>query len=569
LLILARASFAQERILLDEQIRFSSNDKLIYNLQFAFYVSSDDNAGSIPIERLRRALEKIVMTHKSLSTKLYFDTNGVPMQRVPHMTDLNTKQVHYGFTILDVDANADRNNTEIFEKIQHSIHFDLKMGHVVHCHIVRHSHSSNLHNEHVLKKGDLIVLNIHHSVFDGVSTAIFLRDLSLAYKDDTSFLVENNNNTLQYIDYSVYERRMDMSASKQFWQTHLDGYDLQRSLTIRTDRYRLSNDQRSGLATVVELSFDNDLSKSFFAFASSSQVTPFQLGLASFYAFLFKLTNGQNDLCVTCLNANRYRAELRDMIGMFVATLPYRIQINPSDTFNQLVKQVQEQCLSILEHSHYPLQHILADSHHQQSNTAFLETLFDFITLTPDVEKLSLGETQLDSLSLNQIEDVAKFDLACTFFHNPATQNNIMSCSLICSQDLYDPMTVQIMADRFSYFLHQLFSPSATSSTLSITNEALYKLSIILPTEQKLLQSLNNLDSNIDQQQTHTIGHVFSQQASYYSQKLAVELDEQSLTYNELYFIIQRVSLYLLNNHNIIPGEIICQCVERGLSMVS
>ena len=54
-----------------------------------------------------------------------------------------------------------------------------------------------------------------------------------------------------------------------------------------------------------------------------------------------------------------------------------------------------------------------------------------------------------------------------------------------------------------------------------------------------------------------------------YSQKLAVELDEQSLTYSELLYYVQLLSLNLLNKHGVIPGEIICQCVERSLSMVS
>ena len=65
------------------------------------------------------------------------------------------------------------------------------------------------------------------------------------------------------------------------------------------------------------------------------------------------------------------------------------------------------------------------------------------------------------------------------------------------------------------------------------------------------------------------IHHEFVCQTMKYSQKLAVELDDQSLTYSELLYYTQMLSLNLLNNHHIIPGDIICQCVERSLSMVS
>ncbi|CAF4316771.1 unnamed protein product, partial [Adineta steineri] len=51
-------------------------------------------------------------------------------------------------------------------------------------------------------------------------------------------------------------------------------------------------------------------------------------------------------------------------------------------------------------------------------------------------------------------------------------------------------------------------------------------------------------------------------------QKLAVELDEQSLTYCELLHYVQILSLTLLNEYHVFPGEVVCQCVERSLSMV-
>ena len=102
-------------------------------------------------------------------------------------------------------------------------------------------------------------------------------------------------------------------------------------------------------------------------YASLHNLTFFQLGLSIFYVFLFKLTHGQTDLCIASINANRYRSELQDMIGMFVATLPYRMELNPHWSFDEVVKYVKERCLSILKHSHYSLQQILADFRVNQS----------------------------------------------------------------------------------------------------------------------------------------------------------------------------------------------------------
>ncbi|CAF4451348.1 unnamed protein product, partial [Adineta steineri] len=64
------------------------------------------------------------------------------------------------------------------------------------------------------------------------------------------------------------------------------------------------------------------------------------------------------------------------------------------------------------------------------------------------------------------------------------------------------------------------------------------------------------------------IHHAFVYQVMKHPQKLAVELDEQSLTYSELLHYVQVLSLTLLNEYQITPGEVVCQCVERSLSMV-
>ena len=228
----------------------------------------------------------------------------------------------------------------------------------------------------------------------------------------------------------------------------------------------------------------------FLNYASSHQVTPFQLGLSIFYAFLFKLTHGQNDLCIACLNANRYRTELQKMIGMFVATLPYRIQLDSQWSFDELVKHVREKCLSILEHSHYPLQHILADSHLNQSNVSFLETMFDFITVSSDIDQISLNGASLEQISSEQSSEVAKFDFMLTFVYNPTLDDGRLSYRLVCSRDLFDETTVETIARRFEHFFFQIFSSNFNTAQIDQSSLSINKLSLILPEEAEEMQGV-------------------------------------------------------------------------------
>ena len=104
--------------------------------------------------------------------------------------------------------------------------------------------------------------------------------------------------------------------------------------------------------------------------------------------------------------------------------------------------------------------------------------------------------------------------------------------------------------------LKQLFS------TFDRCQQPLYELSLVLPDETMLMKSINDRDVSFPS--FHNINEEFVCCANEYSQKIAIELDEQSLTYSEVYYFVQQLTAYLDNCQN----EIICQCVERSIEMV-
>ncbi|CAF4261173.1 unnamed protein product, partial [Adineta steineri] len=360
-LIQAKASFAQERIYLDEQIRFSSNKTTMNNMYvipLLYRVSSMND--HVSIARLYHAFQSVITKHNILRTALYIDdTNGNIIQ---HCLDaniiLNEDMKSYGLTIINIHNDEhDHMDEVIVEILNQADLFDLSVGRAVRCHILRHyppsQDSISYENDDLLTENDHILISIHHAMFDGASTSIFLRDLSLAYQSDVSNARSSiDENSFYYIDYSVHEHIMDMSLSREFWHSQLERYNMECSLSLPVDRQHLStNQQRSGLASIAEIIFNNEVCTSFLNYASSHHLTLFQLGLSVFYVFLFKLSHGETDLCIGSINANRYRSELVNMIGMFVSTLPYRVELDLHWSFDELVQHVREKCLSILEHS--------------------------------------------------------------------------------------------------------------------------------------------------------------------------------------------------------------------------
>ena len=407
-----------------------------------------------------------------------------------------------GFSIINL-IEDDRHIDEIINEILNQADlFDLSKGCVIRCHILRQYRSNNhpaSQNDDLLTNDDLILFSIHHSVFDEASTSIFIRDFTLAYENNS--LLSMDDNTLQYIDYSVHERLFDMTLSREFWHTQLQGCNLEYPLSLPIDRQRDSTNLRSGLASTAEIIFDDETSLLFLNYASLHNLTPFQLGLATFYVFLFKLTHGETDLCIASINANRYRNELENIIGMFVATLPYCIQLDSCWSFDELVKHVREKCLSILEHSHYPLQQILADFHLNQSNASFLETMFDFITVSSNVNHFCIDDVCLEEVCIGESYDVAKFDFSMTFIYNPTSDVDKLSYSFICCHDLFEERTVVQIARRFQYLFEQLFRTKSTDVRTDPIITSINKLSLILSEETQEIQTIKfcRVDDIIDE----------------------------------------------------------------------
>ena len=474
------ASFAQERIFLDEQVRFSLNIA-IYNELAVLRVAQ----GSLSMVRLTEALRYVLSKQKILRTALIFENDeGILTQ---HITNK-----HLTFTFNDKQTYKDELDLQniIYQTTIDSNLFHLSDGRVFHCQILRQQRSTNDNKDNeFFADSDILIIAFHHSAFDRSSGPIFFNDLWEAYNNNNVWSEETE--IVQYIDYSVHERLIDMTASREFWHLQLNGNSLERRLPLPVDRQRLSSGERSGLAHVARITFNDDLTTTFFNYASAHQVTPFQLGLAIFYTFLFKLTYGQDDLCIACLNANRYRTELQNMIGMFVATLPYRIQLDPDWSFEKLVEYVREKSLSILDHSHYPLQYILADTQLEESNAKFLETTFDFITASSNIKQLSFDGSTLEQVSLQKPSEVAKFDFALRFFYDATSNDGNLSFRFICSRDLFDETTVTNIARRLEHLCSQIFFSDFNVTRNDASHGSIAKLALMLPEEAEEIQRLS------------------------------------------------------------------------------
>ncbi|CAF4234566.1 unnamed protein product, partial [Adineta steineri] len=150
------ASFAQERIFLDEQVRFSS-DIAIYNELSTLQVVE----GSLSFNRLLQAFRYVLNKHKILRTSLILNNDNSNLKQC--ITDL-----HKTFTITmnQIFENENELRDIIYQTTINPNLFDLSTGHVFHAEILRHQISSNENennsNESVINS-DVLLIAFHHA----------------------------------------------------------------------------------------------------------------------------------------------------------------------------------------------------------------------------------------------------------------------------------------------------------------------------------------------------------------------------------------------------------------------
>ncbi|CAF1255711.1 unnamed protein product [Adineta steineri] len=357
---------------------------------------------------------------------------------------------------------------------------------------------------------------------------------------------------------SIINQQMSMTEASMFWLDTLHDCKLDQPLSLPFDRYRLSDEHRTGRRISISFDFGQDLSHHFLTHASSNNIKHEHLALAIYYIYLFKLTNGEKDLCIAMNIDNRDKDELKPMIGLFDKVIPLRCQLDPHWSFHQLLQHVEEATTKNIKYSYFPLQRIL-NQHPNVLQSAFLDVSFAFISsMRRDEEnEIMIGDSQLSSIpstmNINDFSLIIQHDLNI----------NQLLCTVNASLDLFNVETIDNISQRFHSVLKQFFVSADDQMSKSI-----YEISLTLPNERLLMQSINNAQVSFSSPVT-CIHHEFVYQVMKHPQKLAVELDEQSLAYAELLYYVQVLSFILANEYHVFPGEVVCQCVERSLSMVS
>ncbi len=518
----APLSFAQEQLWFLHEL---DPDDPSYNIAATVHFR-----GMLDVTALEQALRALVARHETLRTTLVA-RDGRPVQHVAPALAL-------GLPLSDLRSASEAEvRAEVLAEARRP--FDLEHGPLLRLALLKFGE-----DEHAL----LIVL--HHSVGDGWSMRILVRELALFYD---AFVTGQDASLgelpLRYRDHAAAQRLAKQGEAFQrdlaYWKTQLAGAPA--ALDLPTDRPRPAVRTVSGAR--LPFRFDDRVVNALRSLNQREGCTAFMVLLASLDVVLHRYT-GQDDLCVGTPIAGRNRAETEGLVGLFVNTLVLRCDLAGDPTFTQLLARVRDACLGAYGHQDLPFERVVQELHPDRdlSRSPLFQVLISY-DLEPDSQRELPGLTA----TFAEVDtETAKFDLSVYVREHAQGLGGFLEFNT----DLFDRATIERFLGHWQTTLE---------AALEDPSLRLSELPLLTADEHRVLRAWNDTDAPLpDETCLHTL---FESQVARTPNAEALVYRDERLTYSELNQRANRLAQHL-RSLGAGPETLVGVCLDRTPDLI-
>ncbi len=276
----------------------------------------------------------------------------------------------------------------------------------------------------------VLLFNLHHIVGDDWSVDVLWQELLDVYSGHSLPPL-----SIQFKDVAHWQNLWLASAEAQMAQE----YWSQRCANL--PRLDLPLDfprpaVKSNRGKQIEFMYGAEAIHALRGLALKQEVSLFMLCTTLIVSLLHRVT-AQNDLCLGFPISGREHPDLVNQIGFFVNLLPLRVQLDRKETFQSLLRRVNQLCLEMFTHQRYPFERLVEE--HDPVRDPSRSPLYD-VGFTWFNRKTQEGEASTDFRisNFNQPQPYAKHDL---WFYATESDEQL-EWKLVYNHDLFEASTI-------------------------------------------------------------------------------------------------------------------------------
>ncbi|MCX6579422.1 MAG: amino acid adenylation domain-containing protein, partial [Candidatus Aminicenantes bacterium] len=368
------------------------------------------------------------------------------------------------------------------------------------------------------KKYEMIVSN-HHILYDGWSNGIILKEFFNAYLE-----LHRGKRTLNvpakppFKEFVRWIQNQDRNKQEQYWREYLAGFETRTELPIKRRTEETSNAEEYSLVMKEDTKGKLDV------FVKNNRVTLASVFYAAWGILLQKYCAGEDVIFGTTVSGRSTAIKgVEEMVGLFINTVPLRIQAIPGEKIIAVVFRTDQVLRKREEFESTPLPDIRSCS-----SVGGGGSLFDTIVAIENypLDNHLVPEGSLLSVQSYSIVEMTHYDLAVAVM-----PLNEMEIKFSWKQGLFEKETIENLARHFKGIVQNILENPET---------ALSQLEIIATEEKnRVLYEFNNTAAEYPADKT--IHRLFQEQAEKSPDRIALvganrhpRVCPISLTYRQL-----------------------------------
>ncbi|HCY84170.1 MAG TPA: hypothetical protein DHV36_03445, partial [Desulfobacteraceae bacterium] len=409
----------------------------------------------------------------------------------------------------------------------------------------------------------VLLVTVHHIIFDGWSLWQFLGELNTCYAAFTAGRrPELPFPARGYRDFIIRQQATlngpEANRLWRYWKNQLTAPLPELALPLDLPRPK----QRTYTGATHAFRLESRLTRRLKTMARNRGTTLFSLLLSAYFILLHRYT-GQEDILVGTPAAGRTDPEFKDVMGYFINPVILRAAPKGKMPVSAFLDRVSRVVREGIDHQSYPLPRLVQKLDADRSGgysplfqTAFLlhpsrkdryETLF--CNDETDGNRLDWGNLRLVPFAIPQQE--GQFDLALEMIES----GNTIHGHLKYDTALFRPHTMKRMGSNFTVLLDAMAEDD---------NRPIDQLPMITDAQEVRILDWNKTRAPYPLEKT--VIDLFEARAAATPDAPALVSDSRRLTYGELNIRANRLARFL-TDQGMCPGDFIGICLDRSFDM--
>ncbi|HLP49161.1 MAG TPA: condensation domain-containing protein, partial [Candidatus Kapabacteria bacterium] len=305
----------------------------------------------------------------------------------------------------------------------------------------------------ISKASYVLIVDMYHIISDAFSLNVLIYDLMALYEGRELTPME-----IQYKDFSHWQKQLYQSGimdkQRKFWLVSFANGEIPK-INIPLDFPRPPvRDIDKGDSLIFEL--DAALREKLYLVLNQTGTTLPMILFAAYFILLYIYTR-QEDIVVGMLGSGRSHANLTNIIGMFVNTLPIRSFPQKNKTFIDFLKEIKRLLLNAYENQDYPFDELIVDLGLQgsQNRNPLFDVVFAYNTFDTRRTKASKEVPDTPGQKMPSYEPpvkFAKFDL----YLQVNEMGDTLEVLLRYSTQIFKPSTIEKIKKYYIEILEQV-----------------------------------------------------------------------------------------------------------------